>query len=260
MDRHEVYLGAARPVRDRARRRSRPSTAASRLLALPGRATARPGARRAARSRRTWRMRRWTARARAESGWRSRAGEEEGDDDGEPLEVPGRPSRRRWTARLLDLPRRAARRGRPPHRADRQAAGASGEPRAGAGPAARRRGPAPEHARQPDEGARSSSCARRAPAAQGAARPALRRVGLDGSLQPLPAPVPLRAAERLRPRGDLHVRHAAHPGHRASQRCGPIAGAAPAHRGARLVGGHADRRVAPSSTGSGRTWSTAAPS
>ena len=75
--------------------------------------------------------------------------------------------------------------------------------------AARPRGPAAQLRANLTQGRDHRAALPAAQEAQGAARPALRRLGLDGPLQPLPAPVPLRAAERVR-RGWRPSRSRAH--------------------------------------------------
>ena len=140
-------------------------------------------------------------------------------DDGEPLEVPGheRP-RGAHGPGLLHVSRRGPRRGRPPHGADRPAAGPAREPPPAADPPGRACSTSGARMRANMMKARDHRApAPGAPAPEGAPRAALRRVRLDGPVQPLPSPVPLRAPERLRPRRDLHLRHAPDPRHRAPE-------------------------------------------
>src|SRR4029453_17257292 len=119
--------------------------------------------------------------------------------------------------RLLDLQCRATRGGPAADRADRTPAGPSGPPEAPAGATARPRGFAAHAARESHAGRDHRAALPAAQEAQGATRAALRRLGLDGSLQPVPAAVPLRAAARVLPRGDVHVLGAPHPGHGVSE-------------------------------------------
>jgi len=102
---------------------------------------------------------------------------------------------------------------------------------------------APEHARQPDEGRDHRAAETRANGAARSAWVALRRLGLDGPLQPIPAPVPLRPPERLRPGGDLHLLHATHAGSPSISRVRPTARPCQADRGAGLLRRDPDRRI-----------------
>src|SRR5207245_2066455 len=61
------------------------------------------------------------------------------------------------------------------------------------------RGPQTDAPGQPDARRPDRAALPRAEAQEGPARPALRRLGVDGPLQPLPAPVSFCAPERLRP-------------------------------------------------------------
>src|SRR6266568_273510 len=106
------------------------------------------------------------------------------------------------------------------------------------------RGPQTDAPGQPDARRPDRAALPRAEAQEGPARPALRHLGVDGPLQPLPAPVSFCAPERLRPGRDVHVLDAPHAHHRAPARSRLPAGPASAHRGARLVGRDEDRRVA----------------
>src|SRR3989442_1321617 len=94
------------------------------------------------------------------------------------------------------------------------------------------------HARRPHRAPLSG-----AEAEEDQARPALRRLGLDGPLQPLPAPVPLRPPERLRPGGNLHLLDSTHARHRIPARALLPGGAAAPDGRARLVGRDSDRRI-----------------
>ena len=156
-DRQEVYLGAARPARDAPGGGRRSSIAASRAsgatqAGAPTRSARRSPAPAIPRGHGGAPIDSQGARRErlALEGW---GAEEEDEDDGEPLErAGGVRAGGAGLARLLDLQRRAARRGPAPHGADRPAAGASGQPPAPAGPAARPRRPAAHAAGESDAG------------------------------------------------------------------------------------------------------------
>ena len=197
-----------------------------------GRASPAPGAA-AARSRSTLALEGWEERGQTTTASRSSV---PGVSEQEVLwSRTSRPSR----AEQLDEVRAA-------HRADRQAAGAADQPAPAAGRARRGRSTCGARCAPTSCAARSSSCASGERKRRKIRLVLLvRRLRLDGSLQPLPAAVPVRAPERLRARGDVHVLHATHARHRASARARSYrAGPAPADRGARLVGRHPHRRVA----------------